>query len=171
MKWFLPIAAALAAAALAVAGASAKAKVSCVGGPISLGDDIPADVRERPRGILAEWTGAGDGLIQCGTDIVAIDVWEHAYGIAVDPSDPTGNTFRGRAQIVIEFTGAGVRVPFKGTVRGVWDDTDIVHVIRATSPGGARIELRQTAVIDLDADTLDLDVDQGFFDVFTDWLE
>src|SRR5688572_20646723 len=169
MRWFLAMTATLAAAALIVTGAIAKSKVHCDVMPFSFGT-VPVDVSNRPNGILAEWTSTRDGVsLQCPNRVISVDVLEHA-SIVIDPSDPTRNTF-GRAQIVIEFTGAGVTVPLKGTVRGVWDDTDIVHVINARSPGGAQIELRQMGMLDLEAETLDLDIEQGFFDIFTEWLE
>ena len=82
---------------------------------------------------------------------------------------PIRDLSRGKAQIVIEFTGAGVRVPLHGTVRGVWDDSDIVYVVKARGPQGARIELEHSGQLDLVDEMLYLDEVQGFFDIFTDF--
>ena len=90
-----------------------------------------ADVSNRPNGILAEWTSTRDGVsLQCPNGISSVDVWEHA----VVGAAPDTGLVRGKAQIVIEFAGAGVRVPLHGTVRGVWDDSDIVYVVKARGP-------------------------------------
>lgn len=49
----------------------------------------------------------------------------------------------------------------RGDIDGVWDDTDIVHVLQATS--GSRIELAHMGQLDLVNETLDLDVRQRVF--------
>jgi hypothetical protein len=161
MRWFLPVVAALAAAALIAGGASAKPKVRCDVMPFSFGE-VPADIAVGPQRTRAEWMAMASATADCGPmGVLAIDVWEHA-SIVFDHST---DRVIGRAQILIDFTGAGVRVPFKGTVRGIYNNPAILHEIRASSPGGAKLGLRQTGLLDVGQETLDLDVSEGFFNI------
>jgi len=166
MRWVVALATAFAAATLA-GGASAEPKVRCEVMPPAFIDPI-TDIDLGPKRSRVEWGAMGSTTLDCPDMVIGTDVWEHA--VVSVPSDGAGPV-RGRAQIEIEFTGAGITVPFEGTVRGVWDDTDIVHVISARSPGGARIELRQTAMVDFDSMTLELDVVQGFLDIWQEILD
>jgi hypothetical protein len=81
--------------------------------------------------------------------VVAIDVWEHAVMEGFPDGQGIG-ALRGKAQILIDFTSAGVR-RFKGQVRGTADcdgagDCVVTMEIRAQSPGGAKLELQQSGV-------------------------
>ncbi|HEU0303219.1 MAG TPA: hypothetical protein VFR32_01425 [Gaiellaceae bacterium] len=160
MRWFLTMAAGLAAAALVVGGASAKQKVHCDVMPFTFDNGIVIDVDFGPTKARVEWEAMGSTTVDCPEPlgVLGVDVWEHAYYV-VNDSGRVG----GRAQIVIDFTSAGI-VPFEGSIRGRTPGDDTIDVImRATSPGGAKLELEQTGTFDLDAETIeDLEVTQGF---------
>jgi hypothetical protein len=168
------VAALLAAAGVFMLAASATAapKVHCDVVPFSF-DTVPVDVSTGPNGILAEWTSTHGGVqLQCANGIVSADVWEHAV-ISIAPD--TGR-IRGRVQIVIEFAGAGVVVPLRGTLRGMVTSSQPgpfgfeIDTLSLTSQG-ARGELEQSGQLDPQNETLDLEVEQGFFDVFDCFCE
>ena len=100
-------------------------------------------------GTLLDRTARTTTTLDCpGASLVAIDVWEHAV-IGGFPSGEGVARLDGKAQIVIEFTGAGLRM-FKGQIRGTADcdgagDCDVSMEIRAQSAGGAKLELSRAA--------------------------
>jgi hypothetical protein len=166
----------VAASSVALLGASANAAPKgCDVPPFSFGT-VPADVSNGPKGILAEWTSTRSAVeLQCASGIVTVDVWEHAIiGLHEDENqdgdfdDRGERKVRGRAQIVIEFTGAGIEVPFEGTLRGVRDTSSSPGPFGfeidslSSSSQGAKLRLEQSGQLDLVNETLDLDVVQGF---------
>jgi hypothetical protein len=177
MRWRSSIAVAGAIATVLAARAGAAAPPDpCDVGPSSFFDVFVGDLDD-DRGVRTrtlEWTARTSTTVDCsGMGVIPIDVWEHAV-IALrkdengdgDFDDPGEGRSRGRCQIVIDFTSAGVTVPFEGTVRGeidgVQDDADIFYVMRATSPRGAHLELRHVGKLDLVNGMLDsLDLDDG----------
>jgi hypothetical protein len=41
-------------------------------------------------------------------------------------------------------------------------------LVSASSRGGAKVGLRQAGMLDVGTETIDLDVTEGFFDIFTE---
>lgn len=174
MRFVLVLAAALAATAVVAGGASADPKARCEITPFTFGDAIVVDVDFGPNRSRIEWEATGSTALACpGRPLMGIDVWEHAYGIFGERENGKPVWFlRGRAEIEIEFPGADITVPLEGSIRGRRPSDDVIDtIVTARSPGGARVELRQTGTLDLGLLSLDLEVNDGFFDIFTEWLD
>lgn len=135
--------------------------------PFTFGDAIPVDVDFGPQRVRVEWEATSSTTLNCpGRQPMAIDVWEHAYSIPGARKNGEHVFFlRGAARIVIDFTGAGVQVPFEGQIVGRVETSteDWALAIRATSANGSRLELEHSGALDLQGETLDLDVTSGFF--------
>lgn len=159
MRWLLTLFFGLAGAVLIAGGATAKQSIRC---------DVAAFTFSTATATLGpddlSWTATGNTTLDCtGRPLMGIDVWEHA--VVSPPTRGEVGTVAGKARILIDFTGAGIR-EFRGQVRGMADCTaaplcPLTLEIRAQSQSGAHLELDQAGVLDLDTGTLSLDVVSG----------
>jgi hypothetical protein len=150
----------LSTAAVLATSAGAKPPGGCEVAPSGFFDIDPF------FGTLLNRTARTITTVDCpGASLISVDVWEHAV-IGGFPSGDGVARLDGKAQIVIEFTSAGIRT-FKGQVRGTADcdaagDCNVTMEIRAQSPGGAKLELQQSGLYrQSTGEWLFLDLDGG----------
>ena len=141
-------------AALLLAPSATAAATRCDVEPF--GFSMPAQTEEsnRPTGLIGiEWWMIGRTSLHCGAETLAIDVWEHAYGV-FGCDDGTGSSvpFQGGVRVGL-LTADGKVVNFAGRIQGAvtCDAAGMATVeasLRASGRDGSRLRLRQTTLID-----------------------
>ena len=140
-------------AVLSLAPRAATAAVRCEVEPF--GFTMPAQTEEsnRPNGIAIEWWMIGSTNLDCGAGPVAIDVWEHAYGVFdCEASGGSAPGFQGGVRVGV-LTAAGKVVNFAGRISGsvTCDAAGMATVeatLKANGRDGSRLRLRQSTLID-----------------------
>jgi hypothetical protein len=123
--------------------------------------------------IMGEWTSGGSTILTCGSRAIHIDVWEHVYGVKVDPKagdDTVILTGSVSYRLTGDFDGDGRDsiVSLEGRISGDGVQRDDVATLtfsgRGSSSDGSKIKLRHRGTLDLRGEEWrDLEVRSGVY--------